>query len=339
MPKRKVVVLFDTDTDPPAQQDYSRHLQSSDEAEFDVARALLAKGHEVVCLGFRLDPAGVLERLRELKPDIVFNLAEGCRGRAELDFAVVGLLEMLGVNYTGATTAGLVLARNKATSKKVLAYHGIKTPQFAVYPRGSINGRPSDLRFPLIVKPLQQDASVGIAQSSVIKDDAALKERVTFVHDRLADDAIVEELISGREIYCGVTGDPPAALPLVEMVFENEVREEVKIATYKAKWSAKYRATKGIRNVVAQNIEADVVERIQRTAVETFCLLNLRDYGRIDIRLAHDHEVYVIEANPNPFIAKDEDLPNAAAADGKAYEDFIEGIVEQAVRRAAPVEA
>lgn len=333
MPKRKVVVLFDTDSDPPAQQDFSRQLQSSDEAEFDVARALLEKGHEVVCLGFRTDPAGLVDRLREAKPDLVFNLAEGCRGRADLDFTVAALLEMLGLRYTGAPPEGLVLARDKAVSKKILRYHGIRTPQFAVYPRGHINGRPSDLRFPLIVKPLQQDASIGIAQSSVIKDDAALRERVAFVHERLANDAIVEELIAGREIYCGVTGDPPKALPLVEMVFEREVREEIKIATYKAKWSAKYRATKGIRNVVADGIDPKVVEKVQATAVDTFQLLDLRDYARIDMRLAHDDEVYVIEANPNPFIAKDEDLPNAAAAAGLPYADFIDSVVEQTMRR------
>jgi len=244
-------------------------------------------------------------------------------------------LEMLGVRYTGASTAGLVLARDKALSKKVLVYHGIKVPHFAVYPRGKINGRPSDLRFPLIVKPLAQDASIGIAQSSVTKDDSALRERVLFVHDRLEYDAIVEELISGRELYCGVVGNPPRALPIVEMVFQREVREEIKIATYKAKWSAKYRAAHGIQNVIATEIPPDVIEKIQQIAVATFEALRLRDYGRIDMRLAHDHEVYVIEANPNPFIAKDEDLPNAAASCGMGYTDFIEEIVQEASVRKA----
>lgn len=333
MPKRRIAVLFDTDADPPANQDYSKQLQSSDEAEFDVARALAEKGHDVVCIGFRNDLGGLIENLRKAQPELVFNLTEGYRGKSELDFAVASILEMLGFPYTGADVIGLVLARDKALSKKILAYDGIKIPQFAVYRRGHINGRPSDLRFPLIVKPLAQDASFGIAQASVIKDDESLRERVTFVHERLGNDAIVEELIHGRELYCGVVGDPGRALPIVEMIFENELRDEVKIATYKAKWSAKYRGTKGIKNVIADNLPEDVLEKIQSTAAATYRLLSLRDYGRIDMRLAPDHQIYVIEANPNPFIAKDEDLPNAAAAAGLAYADFIDSIVESAMRR------
>jgi D-alanine-D-alanine ligase len=333
MQKRRIVVLFDTDAPPPADQDFSKQLQSSDEAEFDVARALLGKGYEVVCIGFRDDPAALVELLRKTQPEAVFNLTEGFRGVPELDYAVTSVLEMLGLRYTGAPAAGMILARDKALSKKVLAYHGIKVPQFAVYKRGQINGRPSDLRFPLIVKPLAQDASIGIAQSSVIKNDDALRERVEFVHDRLGNDAIVEELIHGRELYCGVLGDPPRALPIVEMLFEKEVREEVKIATFKAKWSAKYRKTKGITNVLASEIAAEVVAKVQETVVTTYRLLQLRDYGRIDIRLAPDNEVYVIEANPNPFIAKDEDLPNAAAAAGLKYDDFVAEIAEAALNR------
>lgn len=333
MEKRRIVVLFDTDAEPSANQDYSKQIESSDEAEFDVARALREKGHEAICLGFRNDPVTIIEQLRNIQPDLVFNLAEGYRGVPELDYTVAGVLDMLGLPYTGASATGLVLARDKALSKKVLAYHGIKIPHFAVYPRGKINGRPSDLRFPLIVKPLAQDASVGIAQSSVTKDDAALRDRVLFVHERLGNDAIVEELISGRELYCGVVGSPPRALPIVEMIFDREVREDIKIATYKAKWSAKYRATHGIQNVIAKEIPPDVVEKAQQVAVRTYEVLKLRDYGRIDVRLAHDHEVYVIEANPNPFIAKDEDLPNAAASAGMGYADFIEEIAEGGLRR------
>lgn len=333
MPKRKIAVLFDTDADPPANQDFTKQLQSSDEAEFDVARALIEKGHDVVCIGFRSDLSGLIEHLRRAEPQLVFNLTEGYRGRSELDFAVASVLEMMGLPYTGAGVTGLVLARDKALSKMILAYNGIKTPQFAVYRRGHMNGRPSDLRFPLIVKPLAQDASFGIAQASVIKDDDSLRERVTFVHERLGNDAIVEELIHGRELYCGVMGDPPRALPIVEMIFENEIREEIKIATYKAKWSAKYRVTKGIKNVIANTLPKDVIEKIQGIAAATHGLLTLRDYGRIDMRLAPDNEVYVIEANPNPFIAKDEDLPNAAAAAGLSYPDFIQSIVDNALKR------
>lgn len=333
MDKARIVVLFDTDGDPPGNQDFSKALQTSDEAEFDVARALLERGHVVSLVGIRdrLDP--LLGALRNGSADIVFNLTEGFAGRAALDYAIAGLLEMFRVAYTGTPPEGLILTRDKALTKKVLLYHGLRVPNFHAYPRGVFDQRPSDLRFPLIVKPLSEDASIGIAQASVCKDDQGLRERVEFLHSRLGCDVIVEELIVGRELYLGVFGnDPPKPLPPVEMIFEN-LPLESRIATFKAKWSARYRKTKGIRNVAAQDIPKDVLAKLEDVAVRAFKALGLRDYARVDVRLAPDNAVYVLEANPNPFIARDEDLPNAAAQAGIAYADFVESIADAALKR------
>jgi len=331
--KSKIVVLFDTDGDPPANQDYSKQLQTSDEAEFDIARALLERGHVVHPVGVRdrLDP--LIEALRNDACDIVFNATEGFGGRAALDYAIAGVLEMFRASYTGTSPEGLILTRDKALTKKVLLYHGLRVPNFCVYLRGLVMQRPSDLRFPLIVKPLSEDASIGIAQASVVKDDENLRERVEFLHSRLGCDVIVEELIVGREIYLGVVGnDPPKPLPPVEMIFEN-LPEESRIATFKAKWSAKYRKTKGIKNVMARDLAKDVLARLCDVAVRAYKALRLRDYARIDVRLAPDNEVYVLEANPNPFIAREEDLPNAAQEAGITYPEFIETIAECALKR------
>jgi D-alanine-D-alanine ligase len=284
--------------------------------------------------GFRDNLDQLTAGLRAEPVDVVFNLAERFRGLSALDYSVAALLEMLDMPYTGASSEGLMLARDKALTKKVLAYQGLRIPHFMVCRLGSEAHRPSDLRFPLIVKPLDEDASVGISQASVVRDDAALKERVSFIHERFQTDAIVEEFIAGRELYIGVMGnDKPVALPPIEMVFGNEPNVESRIATFKAKWSVKYRESRGIQNMIAQNLSKEVRARLAEVAVRTYEAAGLRDYGRIDVRLAHDDEIYVVEANPNPYLADGEDLAWAAEEGGYLYGDFIERIAEMALAR------
>jgi D-alanine-D-alanine ligase len=334
MKKARILILFDTDDSPPAAQDFSKHIESVDEAEFDVARALLARGHEIQCFGFRDHIDQLVDGLRAQPSDVVFNLAERFRGESALDYTVASILDMLGLPYTGASSEGLMLARDKALTKKVLAYHGILIPHFMVCPTGQAVSRPSDLRFPLIVKPLDEDASVGIAQSSVVRDDEALTTRIAFIHEKIATDAIVEEFIEGRELYVGVIGnDKPRALPPIEMVFKNEPNVEGRIATFKAKWSVKYRQSRGIENMVARDLPKSLVQRLSDVAVRTYKAAGLRDYGRIDVRLAHDDAIYVVEANPNPYLAEGEDLAWAAEEAGYPYHDLIEKIAEMAMGR------
>jgi D-alanine-D-alanine ligase len=247
---------------------------------------------------------------------------------------VAALMEMLNLTYTGASAEGLMLARNKALTKMVLAYQGLRIPHFFVCPRGQPVQRPSDVRFPLIVKPLDEDASVGIAQRSVVHDDPALTERVAFIHTRHNTAAIVEEFIAGRELYVGVIGnDPPLALPPIEMVFGEDTSEESRIATFKAKWSHKYREARGIQNCIAKDLSKDLRERLAEVAVRTYQAAGLRDYGRIDVRLAHDDEIYIVEANPNPYLADGEDLAWAAEEGGQLYAQLIEKIAESAAAR------
>jgi D-alanine-D-alanine ligase len=333
---QRVLVLFDTDGEPPASQDWKKQIESGDEAEFDVARALIEKGHDVRLFGFRDNVDHLTAGIRAEPADVVFNLAEGFSGKSGLDYTVAAVLDMFGLPYTGASSEGLMLARDKALTKKVFAYQGIRIPHFMVCPRAASIQRPSDLRFPLIVKPLDEDASVGIAQSSVVRDDDALKERVTFIHDRIKTDAIVEEFIAGRELYIGVMGnDKPQPLPPIEMVFGDDVTAESRIATFKAKWSVRYRESRDIQNMVAKNLSADVRQRLAEVAVRAYQAAGLRDYGRIDVRLAHDDAIYIVEANPNPYLAEGEDLAWAAEEAGHLYPDFIEKIAEMAISRHA----
>lgn len=334
MKKARILVLFDTDVEPPAQQDYRKLMESSDEAEFDVARALIGQGHDVRLFGFRSDLEQLVAGLRAAPIDLVFNLTERFRNVSALDYGVAAVLEMLDIPFTGATAAGLMLSRDKAVTKMVLAYHGLRIPHFMVCPRKEPVQRPSDIRFPLIVKPLDEDASVGISQSSVVREDQALAERVSFIHERHSTDAIVEEFIAGREVYVGVMGnDPPRALPPIEMVFGDGTDEEARIATFKVKWSVKHRESRGIQNRIAKGWPKQVMDSLADVAVRAYQAAGLRDYGRIDIRLAHDDEVYIVEANPNPYLADGEDLAWAAEEAGFLYPQFIEKIAEMALSR------
>jgi D-alanine-D-alanine ligase len=334
MEKLRILILFDTDAEPPAGQEYSRQIESADEAEFDVARALRGEGHEVRLFGFRNALDALVAGLRAQPVDVVFNLSERFRNQSGLDYGVAALMEMLDLPFTGASAEGLMLARNKALTKMVLAYQGLRIPHFFVCKLGQQMQRPSDVRFPLIVKPLDEDASVGIAHRSVVRDDQALTERVAFVHTRHNTAAIVEEFIAGRELYVGVIGnDPPRALPPIEMVFNEDTSEENRIATFKAKWSHKYREARGIQNCIAKNLSDELKAHLAEVAVRTYQAAGLRDYGRIDVRLAHDDEIYIVEANPNPYLADGEDLAWAAEEGGLTYPQLIEMIIELAASR------
>ncbi|MBI3847399.1 MAG: ATP-grasp domain-containing protein [Planctomycetes bacterium] len=332
--KLKVTVVFDTDVPPPTDQDYSKHLEKQvDEAEFDVFHALVRCGHDVKLLGIHDDIHVLLDGLAKDPPDVVFNAAEAFRGLAALDTTVPTILDALTIPYTGCAPSGLIVARDKALSKKVLAYHGICVPRFEVYPIGREVTEPPGIPFPLLVKPQSEDASYGIAKTSIVNDMDALRERVSHVHNWLKRDVIAEELINGRELYVGVLGNEKLqVLPTVEMTFENKPN----IATFKVKWDETYRERRGIRNVFPTDLTDEVESRLAEVASTAYRVLGLRDYGRIDVRLTPKNEIYVLEANPNPFIAFGEDFANAAEMAGLSYPQLLDRIVELAVARATP---
>lgn len=333
----RVAVVFDSPHEGWEDADFKREVAAEvPEPEYEVAEALMAAGHEVLLVGVQRDLTRLLDRLRGFGPDLVFNCAEGFNGDARLDYVFPALLEAEGYRYTGAPPIALLTTRDKAMSKQVLAYHGIRVPGFVTYDVGqSVNGAPN-LRFPLIVKPLQEDASEGIAQASLVQNPGALAERVAFVHQRFAQPAIAEEFIEGRELYVGVLGnnDELELLPFVELVFDEErTRPEERIATKSAKWDLEYRERKGIKNVIVESLPREAEERIAALARAAFRALWLRDYARFDIRLAPDGEAWVIEANANPFISFGHDMANAAERAGMTYHDFVERLVRTALAR------
>jgi D-alanine-D-alanine ligase len=306
------------------------------EMEYQVADALQRKGHEVFLLGVSDDLQYLVRSLAEMRPELVFNAAEAFHGNPSLEYLVPGMLEAEGYRYTGAPPQALLVSRNKAMSKKVLAYHGIRVPQFLTWRPGETLETPEELHYPLMVKPLQTDASAGIAQASVVQDRSALIERVTLEHERFHPPAIAEEYAEGRELYVSVVGNDERLdiLPITEMVFDKrKTKPEERIATRSAKWDDDYRARKGIRNVFARPIGAGTRERIETICRTAFRALWLRDYARLDVRLAPDGEVWVLEANANPFISYGHDMANAAVKAGMEYYDFVQRLVDEAVER------
>ncbi len=331
----RTAVIFDTPNPGWMDADFKAEIEAGvAEAEYEVAEALMENGHDVYMIGLHDDLRHPLHQLEEYRPELVFNCCESFMGNARYDYGVPALLELHGYRYTGSPPEGLVMARDKAASKKVLAYHSVKVPDFEAYDLGIKKIRPPDLDFPLIVKPLREDASVGIAQSSVVSDEKDLVDRVEFIHRNLTQAAIAEQFIEGREFYIGMLGNQKLIqLPTVELIFEKMTDPTMKIATHTAKWDLDYRERWGIKNVFARPIGKQAQDEIERICPIAFHALRLRDYGRIDVRLTPDQEVYVLEVNPNPYISYGEDMANAADKIGLDYYEFIERIAEEALAR------
>lgn len=340
----RIVVTFDTPYEGWDHPDHERQMATEvaawkhdePEMEYQIADSLRARGHEVILVGVRNDLQYLVQCLSEIQPDLVFNGVEAFHGKAGLEYMVPGMLEAEGYRYTGSPPLALLVSRNKAMSKKVLAYHGIRVPGFLTWRPGEEVGDAGTVRFPLIVKPLQSDASAGIAQASVVQDQAGLADRVTMVHERFDQPAIAEEFVDGRELYVSLigNGDDLDILPITEMVFDKRrTRPEERIATQSAKWDEDYRARKGIRNVFARPLSRATRERIESICRTAFRALWLRDYARLDVRLAPDGEVWFLEANANPFISYGHDMANAAEKAGMGYHEFIQRLVDEAMAR------
>src|SRR6185369_13473868 len=296
--------------------------------EYDVISTLKSMGHEVQALGVHDDLGDLRRAGEEWKPHIAFNLLEGFDDITIFDQNVVSHLELLKLAYTGCNPRGLLLARDKSLSKKLLAYHRIPVPEFEVFRIGRPIRRPKRLAFPLMVKSLTQEASIGISQASVVESDEKLKERVTFIHESIGTAAIVEQYIEGRELYVGILGNQALqALPVWELFFTNMPEGAKRIATDRVKWSVKYQNKYGIDSGPARDLPEAQAEGIQHLCKRAFRALELSGYARIDLRVEDNGNAWIIEANPNPQIAKGEDFAASAQQMGISYETVLQRII------------
>ncbi len=301
--------------------------------EYDVISTMTGLGHEVQTLGVHDDLSELRRASTEWKPHIAFNLLEAFDDITIFDQNVVSHLELLKMSYTGCNPRGLLLARDKSLSKKLLAYHRIPVPESEVFRIGRPIRRPKRLPFPLIVKSLTQEASIGISQASVVDSDEKLKERVTFIHESIRTAAIVEQYIEGREIYVGVIGNQVLqALPVWELFFTNMPEGAKRIATDRVKWSVKYQNKYGIDSGPAKDLTDPICDQIQHLCKRAYRALELSGYARIDLRLDEAGRLWVLEANPNPQIARGEDFAASAEKVGMSYETVLQRIINLGLR-------
>jgi D-alanine-D-alanine ligase len=301
--------------------------------EYDVITTLRKLGHEVHALGVHDDLGDIRRAGEEWKPHIAFNLLEAFDDITIFDQNVVSHLELLKLSYTGCNPRGLLLARDKSLSKKLLAFHRIPVPEFEVFRIGRPVKLSKRLGYPLIVKSLTQEASIGISQASVVDSDEKLKERVHFIHHSIGTAAIVEQYVEGRELYVGIVGNQTLqSLPVWELYFNNLPEGAKRIATDRVKWSVKYQQKYGIDSGPARELPEAVCDRIQHVCKRAYRALEMSGYARIDLRLDETGKVWVLEANPNPQIAKGEDFADSAEKAGISYESLLQRIVNLGLR-------
>jgi D-alanine-D-alanine ligase len=327
--KKRVLVLMHESLVPPANiEGHSAKEVAEWKTEFDVVAGLTNLKHEVRPLGVSSDLSVIREAIETWKPHIAFNLLEEFHGVTLYDQHVVSYLELMQQAYSGCNPRGLMLAHDKALCKKILSYHRIAVPDFAVFPKGKVVRRSKRLKFPLLVKSATEEASLGISQASIVSNDEKLQDRVEFVHQQVGTDALVEEYVDGRELYVGVMGNQRlSTFPTWEMLFSNMPEGVAHIATAKVKWDPKYQERHGITTSAARDLPEGLEERLPRLCKRVYRILGMSGYARLDFRLNSEGKVYLLEVNPNPNLAYGEDFAESAERAGIKYEELLQRIL------------
>jgi D-alanine-D-alanine ligase len=330
----KVLVLFDVAYRGAAAETFSPQELKEEEdkpTEADVLAGLQRLGHEVDTLAVFDDVACIVEKLKSFAPEVVFNLTESFHCNRAHEPNIPALLELLRVKYTGARPDGLMLCKDKALAKKVLAYHRVRVPHFVISTEQRPLKRLRRFVYPAFVKPVGEESSDGIAKASFAKSEEEALERARFIQEKFHCDALIEEYIDGRELYLSVMGNRKLTVLPPREIFFHEVPEDTpKFATFKAKWDDTYRKKWGIQNGPANELPAGVEEKLARLARKVYRVLKIRGFGRVDVRLTTAGEVVVIEANPNPSLACEDDFAQSAATAGLPYDALIQKILDTA---------
>ncbi len=345
----KIAILYDNWEDPafieelaeeaPQPKGRRKNKEVKEEKEIEdreeIFQALEKLGHEPF---YHMLEGGTqsLLALAKCGADLVFNLTESYAGDDTKDMNIAAYLDLLGLPYTGAGPHACLLAQDKALAKKLFAFHGIRSPYFATSYRGKID-HAHDIKFPLIVKPLWEDGSIGIDAGAVVDSIKEMMERIEYIQDEFDCPALIEEYIEGREIYGAVLGSYEYAesLPLVELDLSKLPKGIPKIASYDVKFEKDTDAHKLTKSAIAKDLDEETATKLTDTAMAAYQAVKLRDYGRIDMRLSTKGEVYVIEANPNPWLSSKHEFAMAAKESGRNYTKLIGEIVDLALRRYA----
>jgi D-alanine-D-alanine ligase len=338
MKSLRILVLVHEDLIPPASlAGYPDEEIVQWKTEYDVVTTLKELGHDVHVLGVRADLGVIRTALLEFKPEIAFNLLEEFHDNPLYDHHVAGYLELMQQTYTGCNPRGLLIAHDKALSKKILSFHRIRVPRFGVFPRGRKPRLSKKLRYPLIVKSLYEEGSYGISQASIVRTDDKCLERIQYLHEKLRTPVIVEEFVEGRELYLSIIGNQRVeVLPILELEFGNLPEGTPRIATSKVKWDWKYQQARQIELKVPTDLDEAFEKKLKRLGRRIYALLDLTGYARIDLRVNASAEVYVLEANANPDIGYGEELSVAGEAVGISYQQLLQKIVNLGLRYHQP---
>ncbi len=338
MKQLRVLVLTHEDLVPPSSlRGLSRKEAQVFKKEFDVASGLRELGHDVQIVGVAHDLLPIRQHVEEFRPHVVFHLLMEFQDIAVYQAHVASYLELLRVPYAGCNPRGLLLARDKALSKKIFRYYRIPAPAFRVFRLGRAVRVPKDLSYPRIVKTVDEEASLGIAQASIVRDEEKLRERIEFVHRRLGTDAIAEQYIDGRELTVSVIGNERLqTFPIWELFFDNLPPGSNPIATERAKWDREYQLRAGIATGPAEDLPELLARHIAHLAKRSYRALHLSGYARLDLRLTEDGRVYVIEANPNPDLRREEDFAASAEEAGLSYPKLLQRLLNLGLRHRSP---
>jgi|SRR5271157_2598855 len=330
----KILVLFDVARrmDPTESFSAESLKQENKPTEADVLACLQRLGHQVETLAVFDNVTDIVERLKAYKPDVVFNLSESFRQDRAHEPNIPALLELMKVRYTGSGPDALLLCKDKALAKKVLAYHHVRLPHFVLSHRLSPLRRLQRFTFPAFVKPVSEESSDGISRASFVREEREAIERTRFIHQKFDRDALIEEYIEGRELYISVLGTRRLTVfPPREIFFEHVPNDVPKFATYQAKWNEAYRRKWGITNGPARELPDQIQKELRTLGRNVYRWLKIRGFGRLDVRLTPTGELFVIEANPNPSLGQDEDFAQSAAGAGIGYDALVQQILDAAL--------
>lgn len=348
MAKLKVTVLYDLweeepaevqeEVPPPRKRKGKKPTRKKKPVKHDreeIFEALEKLGHEPSYYVLDGRPQSLVG-LAKCGADLIFNLTESYAGDDTKEMHVTAFLDLLDIPYTGAGPHANILAQDKSIAKKMFAFYGIRSPFFATAYRGHID-HAHDIAFPLIVKPTSEDGSIGIDAAAVVNSVKELMERVSYIQAEFDSPALIEEYIEGREIYASILGnyENARALPLVELDLSKLPKGVPKIASQDVKFEKDTEAYKLTKSIIAEDLDEEIAAKLTETAIKAYRAVKLRDYGRIDMRVSSKGEVYVIEANPNPWLSSGQEFAMAARKSGLSYTQMIEEIVDLAMARHA----
>lgn len=336
--KPTITVLYDAQEEKERDEALGRGEKFPTLVSQQIEEVLTKRGYTIKKLAATPPIKKLVRLIEDDDSDVIFNVCESLDGDGSEERRIASVLELLDKRFTGSGSLALTMATDKSLAKKLFEFHDVCSPDFTIVAPGHTEGTQNLDKFPLIVKPIATDASIGINNKSVVNSVHELMNQIFSIHEEFRTPALVEEYIDGREIYVGLLGNPPAVLTPIEWDLSKLPEGMHRIAGTEAKWEEEKNPEFKLAKVfVPEDIVANevIMTKIRHAALGAWRALQIRDYARIDMRLKADGTPYVIEVNPNPWLDKSAEFAMAARKTKPelSYGDLIEKIVELAMAR------